>query len=58
MKVRVKKHKKPGKRERAQIRAAARVFQSICRKNTVCQFCPIYELCHSEPYAWERSCVK
>lgn len=53
MKVRVKKHKKPGKRERAQIRAAARVFQSICRKNSVCRFCPIYDFCQNEPYAWK-----
>ncbi len=53
MKVRVKKHKKPDKRERAQIRAAAGVLKSICRKNSVCRFCPIYELCQNEPYLWK-----
>lgn len=53
MKVKVKKHKKLDKRERAQIRAAVRVFQSICRKNSVCRFCPIYELCQNEPYLWK-----
>lgn len=54
MKVKVKKHKRLPKREKEEIRAAARVLQSVCRKNPVCRFCPIYELCQSEPYAWGR----
>lgn len=44
------------RKEREEIRRAARVFKAACERRTAddaCATCPVYEFCRVEPYAWE-----
>lgn len=34
-------------------RALARVIKEICKANEVCETCPWYEMCGTEPYSWK-----
>ncbi len=34
-------------------RALARAIKEICKANEVCETCPWYEMCGTEPYSWE-----
>ena len=34
-------------------RAMARAIKEICKANEVCETCPWYEMCGTEPYSWK-----
>ena len=34
-------------------RAMAQAIKEICKANTVCEVCPWFEMCGTEPYSWK-----
>lgn len=34
-------------------RAIAQAIKAICKVNTVCEVCPWFEMCGTEPYSWK-----
>ena len=46
----------PEEREIEEMKQAARVIKEICDRRTAddaCSFCPLYDMCRTEPYTWE-----
>lgn len=46
----------PEEREIQEMKRAAAVIKEICERRTAddaCSYCPFYDMCGAEPYAWE-----